>query len=167
MAEVLVLLKVHWMDLPGPDYPHMTGYEYHHLRIDKDVTLSTVDKIRTKERWTLKYAMRNQPGDWINVREDWQKWGSDECLPDFCIFGFLGIPAKYLRPYIAHYRTGEEGARVVKRKQEWQFRLDDLPARIKADALTKGEVAVTLTDVKDALYSHKLEHTEWRTVIRG
>ena len=70
MAEFLIYNKTHWYDLPSEDTPGLTGYEQNHFAIDIDNKLNVAQKIKAKDILTLKYAVRYQKGDIVEVRPD-------------------------------------------------------------------------------------------------
>ena len=135
MAEFLIYNKTHWYDLPSKSTPTLTGYERNHFMIDTDSSLSTAQKIKEKDRLTLKYATRHQTGDIVEARRD----GGPRGKLEEEAFVFLQVPSIKLKDAIGYTVALENISAVVLYRRKYFIDMTGLiPDSRKNVDLTKS-----------------------------
>ncbi len=89
MAEFLIYNKTDdWMNAPSKTSLGMTVYDRNQVMIDTNPTLTTAQKIKSKELLSWKRAARYQPGDIVEARRD----GGPRGRLEEEVFAFLQVP---------------------------------------------------------------------------
>ena len=100
-------------------------------------------------------------GNIVDVRKDGFEWGKEEGLPKFVKVKIPGLAVSTVKQFM----DSEMGdgfiipLETTIRRRKWNILVDDIPAQIKQTLQTTGEVAVTLTQIRNYIKNKQTGET--------
>lgn len=99
----------------------------------------------------------------VVVKEDGHQWGLEEGLPKFVKVKIPGVPAAKAKAFIEDQLTDDAGVPTTTttqdgtvvprayRRRAWNVAINSIPAAIRNQLLTTGEVTVTVAQIRNYL----------------